>query len=229
MAIDGSRRARVLRFAPSERAAHWLTASAFFGMLLSGLALGDRGSSRYAVVLGIHLGLAALLVVGLAALLLRSRVLPATVGQLRRLDALDRQWLAGAPRRLVDRSPAPPAGRFNAGQKMNARLVALGLGALYVTGIAEFLPGPLRGFHGLAAGLMTLLVAGHLYMAVVNPATRPGLRGMVRGDVDLDWARRHYPRWLESGEAPGRRPRESGRDVGQDGRRSSRAARPDPR
>jgi formate dehydrogenase subunit gamma len=208
VAIDGSSRARVLRFAPSERAAHWLTAGGFFGILLSGLALGDRGSSRYAVVLGIHLGLATLLVVGLAALFLRSRVLAATVRQLRRLDALDRQWLAGAPRRLVDRSPAPPAGRFNAGQKMNARLAALGLGALYVTGIAEFLPGPLRGFHGLAAGLMTLLVAGHVYMAVVNPGTRPGLRGMVRGDVDREWARRHYPRWLDDGETSARRQRD---------------------
>jgi formate dehydrogenase subunit gamma len=216
VSIEGSSPPHVLRFAPSERAAHWLTAGGFFGMLLSGLALGKGGGPFHRIVLSIHLGLAALVVVGLAALVLRRRtrrVLAATAGQLRRLDALDRRWLAGAPRRLLDRSPAPPAGRFNAGQKMNARLATLGLGALYVTGIGEFLPGPLRGLHGLAAGLMTLLVAGHVYMAVLNPGTRPGLRGMVRGDVDRTWARRHHPRWLsdqERADAPGRSVEEAG-------------------
>jgi formate dehydrogenase subunit gamma len=41
---------------------------------------------------------------------------------------------------------------------------------------------------------LTLLV-GHLYLALIHPATRHSLRGMTRGTVREDWAKRHYPRW----------------------------------
>jgi cytochrome b subunit of formate dehydrogenase len=30
---------------------------------------------------------------------------------------------------------------------------------------------------------------------VIHPATRHSLRGMTRGTVSEEWARRHYPRW----------------------------------
>jgi formate dehydrogenase subunit gamma len=39
------------------------------------------------------------------------------------------------------------------------------------------------------------LLVGHLYLAVIHPATRHSLRGMTRGTVSEEWARRHYPRW----------------------------------
>jgi hypothetical protein len=58
----------------------------------------------------------------------------ATARELSRpLDRPDRAWLS--PRRLLERRPAPPADRFNAGQKMNARLLAFGLLGLYATGL----------------------------------------------------------------------------------------------
>jgi formate dehydrogenase subunit gamma len=41
----------------------------------------------------------------------------------------------------------------------------------------------------------TLLVLGHLYLALVHPRTRPALRGMVRGSVGIDWARDHHSKW----------------------------------
>ena len=46
--------------------------------------------------------------------------------------------------------------------------------------------------------------AVHLFMALINPSTRPALRAMVRGDVDRDWAAHHHSRWLESVERDGR-------------------------
>jgi formate dehydrogenase subunit gamma len=39
------------------------------------------------------------------------------------------------------------------------------------------------------------LFVGHLYLAVIHPATRHSLRGMTRGSVREDWARVHYPEW----------------------------------
>ena len=37
------------------------------------------------------------------------------------------------------------------------------------------------------------LLVGHLYLAVIHPATRHSLRGMTTGSVDEKWARRHHP------------------------------------
>ena len=51
---------------------------------------------------------------------------------------------------------------------------------------------------GLLYASLFLLV-GHLYLAVIHPATRHSLRGMTTGKVREDWARRHYPRWFEGG------------------------------
>jgi hypothetical protein len=40
-----------------------------------------------------------------------------------------------------------------------------------------------------------VLVVGHLYLAVIHPATRHALRGMTVGTVDEKWARRHHATW----------------------------------
>jgi len=55
--------------------------------------------------------------------------------------------------------------------------------------------------HSGMAAAMTVLIAGHMYMAVLNPATRHALRGMTVGDVDRSWARHHHPRWSELAKA----------------------------
>ena len=49
--------------------------------------------------------------------------------------------------------------------------------------------------HDLATWVAIPLVLGHLFLVLVNPSTRPSLRGMVRGSVRRDWARRHHPKW----------------------------------
>ena len=48
---------------------------------------------------------------------------------------------------------------------------------------------------GLLAAIATPLLLGHVFMATVNPDTRPGLRGMITGFVDREWARHHYHLW----------------------------------
>ena len=40
-----------------------------------------------------------------------------------------------------------------------------------------------------------VLLVGHLYLAVINPATRHALRGMTLGTVDEQWARAHHAKW----------------------------------
>ena len=39
------------------------------------------------------------------------------------------------------------------------------------------------------------LIAGHLFLTLVNPSTRGSLRGIVTGYVDAAWAAAHHSRW----------------------------------
>jgi formate dehydrogenase subunit gamma len=100
---------------------------------------------------------------------------------------------------------APPQGRFNAGQKLNAALIGGLMLAMYVTGFLLWygerdttyrFAGTVM-VHDWATLVLMLLVAGHLYLAVLHPATRHALRGMTLGDVDEDWARQHHAKWVE--------------------------------
>jgi formate dehydrogenase subunit gamma len=170
---------RVWRFSRTERVAHWLVAVAFGVMLFSGGQV-PHDWTWTTFWLDVH-----------------GRALRRTVRQLRTLDRDDRAWLA--PGRILSRRPAPPVGKFNAGQKLNARLGLAGLLGLYATGIYLLTVGnsAFGHLHGPFAFLTTALVAGHIFMAVVNPSTRHALRGMTLGSVDREWAVHHHPRWVE--------------------------------
>jgi formate dehydrogenase subunit gamma len=186
----------IYRFSPPERAAHWLLAGAFFTMLASG-AFVPHHAGWTNLALDTHVGAAIVLVAGLIVLLVRTRAVRGTFRDLATLDADDHAWLS--PGRIIQGRPAPPVGRFNGGQKVNARLVVLGLTGLYVTGVSILLIGgnPLGGLHGPFALATGVLAAGHIFMAVINPSTRQALRGMTLGSVDRAWAAQHHPRWVE--------------------------------
>ncbi len=192
---------RILRFTLSERVVHWLVAAAFATMLLSGTQV-PRHWGLSSVYFDIHIGAAIVLAGGLLTIMLlgNGRALRRTALELSRFDELDRRWLQRAPAHMLAREPAPPAGRFNGGQKVNALLSWTGLVILYVSGIAVAFIGnsaPENVIHSGMAVAMTGLIAAHVYMAVLNPATRHALRGMTVGDVDRSWAQHHHPRWRE--------------------------------
>ncbi|MGZ4482375.1 MAG: cytochrome b/b6 domain-containing protein [Gaiellales bacterium] len=195
---------RIRRFTLTERAVHWLVVVAFATMLASGSSVPHRWRVTN-LPFDIHVGAACVLLVGLALLAWWANrpALRRTVRDLTSFDAYDLRWLSGAPRRALTREPAPPAGRFNAGQKMNALLASLGLVALYATGLALLVAGrgiPQGPLHTLSAVAMVALISGHVYMAVLNPGTRHALRGMTLGDVDRAWAEHHHPRWVDEAE-----------------------------
>jgi formate dehydrogenase subunit gamma len=191
---------RVQRFTVSERATHWLTALAFFSLLISGLVVGRRGTF-HDVMYAWHLASAGVLLGGVTLVVAAGnrRAVRRTARELGRLDAEDREWLRAIPERLLAGAPEPPAARFNAGQKVNFVLVCILLAALYVSGVDTIVAGThhnlIFGAHKLATIALCVSVAGHLYMALVNRATRPALRGILTGEVDREWARKHYPRW----------------------------------
>ncbi len=188
------------RFSRTERAVHWVHASAFLVLLGSGLVLylpslaAEVG--RRPLVKDVHLLTALACALALLAVFLLGdrRGLRATARELDVFDADDRRWLRG--RRA-------PQGRFNAGQKLNAALTAAFALLLAVSGVLLWLGERDTRFrfdstivlHDVVTYLSVALLAGHLYLAVIHPATRHALRGITLGTVREDWAREHHPKW----------------------------------
>lgn len=190
----------VARFGLTERALHWVHATAFFGMLATGLmlylpSLGTQFGSR-PLVKAIHIAIALgwMTVVVAIAVAGDRDALRATRREIERFSDDDLRWLRGTH---------VPQGRFNAGQKVHAIVQAALAFLLVVSGVLLWLgerntsfrfPGTIA-LHDGAMYLAVVLVAGHLFLAVAWPATRPALSGMVRGTVRAEWALVHHARW----------------------------------
>jgi formate dehydrogenase subunit gamma len=150
----------------------------------------------------LHVGAAIGFWAGLVAVVAVSpRRLGRTASELDRFDDDDRAWLAWAVRR---RGAEPPAGRFNAGQKLNSAVIA-GLAVVFTaSGVLILLQESDAAFRGATSAILVHdwatwavvpLLAGHVYLATLNASTRHSLRGITLGTVRRDWARRHHPKW----------------------------------
>jgi formate dehydrogenase subunit gamma len=190
----------LLRFTRTERAIHWVHATAFVVLLGTGLALYLPSLSelvgRRPLLKDAHVYTAVLWLVALALVLLfgdRARV-RATARELDRFDDDDVLWLQRVPR---------PQGRFNAGQKVNAALSAAFAVLFAVSGTLLWAGerdhalrfGSTIVLHDGLTIVSLALFAGHLYLALIYPATRHALHGMTTGWVREDWAQRHHPKW----------------------------------
>ncbi len=191
------------RFSRAERATHWIHAAAFFVLLGSGLTLFlprlSELVSRRPLVKAIHIytAVAWLIALGLLAVAGDRQRLRRTLHELDTFDSDDRAWLRG---RHV------PQGRFNAGQKLNFWLTAAFAVLFSVSGFLLWYGERDTRFRFASTillhdGLMyvsLILLIGHLYLAVIHPATRHALRGMTVGSVSEDWAREHHAKWVEA-------------------------------
>jgi formate dehydrogenase subunit gamma len=191
----------IRRFSRTERTLHWANALAFLTLLGSGLVLYLPSLAslvgRRPFVKDLHLwsGIGWIALLALVVLAGDRRGILRTARELETFDGDDVRWLLG-------RRPAPQ-GRFNAGQKLNASLTAAFTILFAVSGILLWLGERDTRFRFASTvvlhdGLMFVslgLLAGHLYLAVIHPATRHALRGMTVGTVSDDWAARHHSKW----------------------------------
>ena len=193
---------RLTRFSRTERALHWVHASAFLVLFASGLCLYLPSLSelvgRRPLLKDIHVYTALVWLAALALVLLAGdrRRLLATAREIDRFDDDDLAWLRG--KRV-------PQGRFNAGQKINA-IVTAALAVLFaITGFFLWYGERNHAFrlenallvHDWLMYVSFFLLLGHLYLALLHPTTRHSLSGITRGWVREDWARRHHPKWVE--------------------------------
>jgi len=203
-------RGGVQRFTFVERVVHWWVGLSFVFLLLTGLALshprlfwittlfgGGSTTRRLHPWVGI---LFAGSIVAMVALWAREM----------RVGPSDRAWLRAIRHYAVhDKENVPPAGKYNAGQKLFFWAMSV-LGVLYlVTGIPLWLPGGVLGlgpFYGSTVNVMRLghylaTVGGGLLLIVhvyLGTLAYPGTLGaMLHGSVTRAWAKLHHPLWHE--------------------------------
>jgi formate dehydrogenase subunit gamma len=203
---------RLPRFTRTERAVHWVHATAFLILLGSGLCLYlpslAEAVGRRPLLKNIHVYTAVAWVIALALVVAFGdrRSLRATAREIDLFDADDRKWLRG-------RRPTPQ-GRLNAGQKVNAIVTAAFAVLFSVTGFllwygernTRFRFAQTILIHDWLMYVSFFLFLGHLYLAVIHPKTRHALNGMTRGWVDRDWAQQHHAKWVASLDAAAREP-----------------------
>jgi formate dehydrogenase subunit gamma len=191
---------RLRRFTRTERAVHWVHATAFVILLATGLGLYLPSLAelvgRRPLLKTIHIYTAVVWLVALVLIVvLGDRAsLRATVREIDVFDRDDRAWLKGRH---------PPQGRLNAGQKVNAILTAVfalmfGLSGFllwYGERDTRFRFAQTILIHDWLMYISFVLFLGHLYLSLINPKTRHALNGMTRGWVDEDWARAHHAKW----------------------------------
>lgn len=111
----------------------------------------------------------------------------------------DVKWLFMMGLSMVNkRIELPDQGKFNAGEKLNFMFLTASYPLYIVTGFLIWLPGVAFAswiLHLSLAAMATPLIAGHVFMATVNPDTRVGLQGMITGYVNRHWAQHHYRHW----------------------------------
>jgi len=128
------------------------------------------------------------------------RSVRADLRRLNRFGPQDRGWAWRAMRHGNRR--AGPAGKFNAGQKLYAALLAGLVVVMLGTGLIMWFPHlsalayrtGASYVHDWLALVIGVLVLGHIRMALKDPEARHGMR---TGRVSRAWARREHPLWAD--------------------------------
>jgi formate dehydrogenase subunit gamma len=212
----------LIRNSPAARVNHWITATCFVLLMVSGFSMfhpilfwlsGAFGSGQWARA--IHPWIGCVLLVSYAGLIV----------QFWRDNFWNRDdlaWMASIFRVIEnDEANIPEVGRFNAGQKFVFWSMALLVPVLFLTGLAiwDVYFGEATGvrtqraaalLHSYAAVAAIIIWIIHVYAAIW---VRGSVRAMTRGYVTPGWAWRHHRKWLrslvETG-SPGPRPRPRG-------------------
>jgi formate dehydrogenase subunit gamma len=213
----------IMRFNPFERFVHWLTATCFIILALTGLNItfgkwlllpmigpeNFTALSQWGKYLHNYLSFPFTIGVVLIFLMWLAGNLPSRG---------DLQWLKEGGGLVGDKHP--PAHRFNAGQKMIYWIVVLGGAAVAITGYLLMFPfwqGQIAGVeintgiagmqlaqivHGVVGVLYVAIMLAHIYIGTLG--MEGAFEAMGTGQVDVNWAKEHHRLWVERMAAKGR-------------------------
>jgi formate dehydrogenase subunit gamma len=206
--IKGGRSGRtIVRFTAFERFVHWMTASCFIILALSGLNI-TFGKPLLLPLLGPE---AFTTWSELAKYAHNFLSFPFTIGVVLVFliwiggnipNSADVEWFKRGGGIFSDDDP--PAGHFNGGQKAIYWIVVLGGGASAVTGYLLLFPFYGTGISGMqlaevvhatVAMLFIAAMLGHIYIGTIG--MEGAFEAMGEGTVDVNWAKQHHKLWLE--------------------------------
>ena len=197
----------IVRFNMFERLVHWMTATCFVVLALSGLNI-TFGKDLLMPLVGeetfatwsqwakyAHDYLSFPFTLGVAAILLMwvAWNIP---------TRLDVEWLKQGGGLFAAKHP--PAQRFNAGQKMIYWIVVIGGAAVAATGYLLMFPFYLTDIagmqlaqmiHGAVAMLFVAAMLAHVYIGTIG--MEGAFEAMWNGTVDINWAKQHHSVWFE--------------------------------
>jgi formate dehydrogenase subunit gamma len=191
---------RLLRFDRTERVVHWVNATGFIILILTGASLKLAGLSTIVAnrhtVKEIHVWTGLLLPIPLllALALPVGRMLRADFKRFNRWSADDRRWWRRRGRSRVQ------LGKFNPGQKLNAVFIGAALVVQLMTGAVMYWFKPFPDswrtgatfVHDSTWLVLIVVIIGHIIFALRDPDS---LRSMLKGWVPQSWARRERPVW----------------------------------
>lgn len=206
--IESGRSGRKLvRFNMFERFVHWMTATCFIILAISGLNI-TFGRSLLLPLIGPQ----AFTIWSEAAKYAHNYLsFPFTLGVVLIFliwiggnipNAVDIEWLRRGGG--IVGHDHPPAYRFNAGQKAIYWIVVLGGGAVAVTGYVLMFPfygtdinsmQDAEIVHAVVAMLFIAAMIGHIYIGTIG--MEGAFEAMGEGTVDVNWAKEHHILWLE--------------------------------
>jgi len=198
---------RVVRFNAFERFVHWMTASCFIILAISGLNI-TFGKPLLMPLIGegafaawsqwakyAHNYLSFPFAIGVFCVLLMwiGGNIP---------NKVDVEWLKRGGG--IVGHDHPPAYRFNAGQKLIYWIVVIGGTAVAISGYLLMFPFYATGIegmqlaqtvHAIIAVLFVAAMLGHIYIGTIG--MEGAFEAMGEGTVDVNWAKEHHPLWLE--------------------------------
>jgi formate dehydrogenase subunit gamma len=204
---EGRSEIKIPRFNGFERFSHWLTAVSFVVLGLTGLNITfgkilllpligpDEFSALAQAAKYAHNFTSFSFVIGvilIVALWLRDNI-PRPV---------DISWLKEGGGFI--KSKHPPAGRFNAGEKLVFWFALAGGVAVIVSGYVLMFPFYVtdifgmqiaQAVHAVIAVLFVAVILAHIYIGTLG--MEGAFEAMGEGTVDLNWAKEHHSLWFE--------------------------------
>jgi formate dehydrogenase subunit gamma len=198
---------RILRYVFHERLVHWIAGFSYLYLLLTGLAFWSPWLFWLAVLVGgapvarmLHPWIGLIFFYGVIQMYFM------WASQMH-FTAVDRAWFGSINHYIQNEDEQmPPAGRYNAGQKLLFWGFLLCGILLLLSGVVlwfpEYIPWNLRWLrytavivHASSALLTIGLFLIHVYMGVF--AERGAFGSVIRGDVSMEFARRYHPGWYK--------------------------------
>jgi formate dehydrogenase subunit gamma len=212
--IEAGRSGRVLtRFSGFERLVHWMTATCFIILAISGLnitfgkplllpLIGPDAFaewSQWAKYAHNYLSFPFTFGVFLIFLMWIAWNIP---------NRVDVEWVKEGGGIVGHKHP--PAERFNAGQKVIYWIVVLGGSAVAISGYLLMFPfygtniadmQVAQVVHGVVALLFVAAMLGHIYIGTIG--MQGAFEAMWDGTVDVNWAKEHHSLWAQEELAKG--------------------------